>query len=111
MTARFIHNGDAIDYTPAADVAAGDVVVHKELVAVAKLDIPANKLGALHVTGVYDFPKATGGGTAIPTGSNVYWDDAAKQATTMAGGNKLIGKVVPPGAIDDDETVRVRLSQ
>jgi predicted RecA/RadA family phage recombinase len=30
--AQFIHDGDAIDYTPGADVAAGDVVVLSDLV-------------------------------------------------------------------------------
>jgi len=109
-TALFIHQGSSIDYTPAVDVVAGDVVVQEELVGVVKLDIPANKLGALAVTGVFDFPKATGGGTAIVIGSNVYWDAVAKQASTMAGGNKLIGKTVLAAA-DDDETVRVRMSQ
>lgn len=43
----FVHDGDAIDYTPGADVASGDVVVQGELVGVAKLDIKANKLGPL----------------------------------------------------------------
>ena len=62
MAAVFVHDGSSIDYTPGAAVAAGDVVVQGDLVGVAKLDIPANVLGALAVTGVFDFPKATGGG-------------------------------------------------
>ena len=48
----FVHDGDAIDYTPTADVAAGAVVVQGELVGVAKLAITANKLGSLAVKGV-----------------------------------------------------------
>jgi len=109
-TATFVHDGNAIDYTPAADVAAGDVVVQQNLVGIAKLDIPADKLGALAVTGVFDFPKATGAGEAIGVGANAYWDETNQQATTTATGNKLIGKTVA-AAGDDDETVRVRLSQ
>jgi predicted RecA/RadA family phage recombinase len=46
-TVTFVHDGEAIDYTPAADVAAGAVVVQGELVGVAKQPIAANKLGAL----------------------------------------------------------------
>jgi len=46
-TAQFIHDGKSIDYTPTADVAAGDVVVQNDLLGVAKLDIAANALGAL----------------------------------------------------------------
>lgn len=108
--AIFRHDGVAIDYTPPADVAAGDVVVQGELVGVAKLDIKANTLGALAVAGVFDFAKATGGGTAITAGANVYWDDTNNVATTTASGNKLIGKCVKAAA-DADATVRVRMSQ
>ena len=108
----FRHEGESIDHTPGAAVAAGDVVVQGELVGVAKVDIPANALGALAVAGVFDFPKATGVGTAITSGSTVYWDEAAKEATTnsAAGVNKELGKTVAAAA-DGDGTVAVRLSQ
>ena len=70
-TARFVHDGEAIDYTPSSAVSAGDVVVQNDLVGVAKLDIAANTLGALAVKGVFDFPKATGAGSAIAAGDDV----------------------------------------
>ena len=108
--AIFRHDGTSIDYTPGADVATGDVIVQGELVGVAKLDIKANTLGALAVVGVFDFAKATGGGTAITAGANVYWDDTNNVATTTATGNKLIGKCVRAAA-DADATVRARMSQ
>ena len=54
MDARYVQRGDAIDYTPMDDVAAGDIVVLAgKLVGVAKLDIKAGELGALALTGVY----------------------------------------------------------
>lgn len=111
--AQFIHDGNSIDHTPApgSDVSAGDVVVQNDLVAVAKLDIPAGTLGALSVTGVFDVPKATGGGTAIAAGVTLYWYADVKQAnTTSGGGGKLLGKSTR-AAGDSDSTVRVRLSQ
>jgi predicted RecA/RadA family phage recombinase len=108
--AVFVHEGASIDYTPGADVAAGDVVVQGDLVGVAKLDIKAGKLGALAVEGVFDFAKATGVGTALAAGTTVYWDDAANVATSTAAGNKQIGKVVKAAA-DADATVRVRMNQ
>ncbi|MBN2560627.1 MAG: DUF2190 family protein [Phycisphaerae bacterium] len=110
--ATYVHDGNTIDYTPGADVAAGDVVVQGDLVGVAKTPIAANALGALAVTGVFDFPKATGGGTAITAGATVYWDVADSEAKTddESGANKLIGKTVKAAA-DADATVRVRLSQ
>ena len=108
--AVFVHEGASIDYTPGADVAAGDVVVQGDLVGVAKLDSKAGKLGALAVEGVFDFAKATGVGTALAAGTTVYWDDAANVATSTAAGNKQIGKVVKAAA-DADATVRVRMNQ
>lgn len=111
-TAVFIHEGRSIDYTPGTNVSAGDVVVQEDLLGIAKLDIAAGILGALAVDGVFDFPKATGGGSGISAGASVYWDEGATEATTDAAGgaNKLIGKVVATAA-DGDATVRVRLSQ
>ena len=111
-TATFRHAGAAIDYTPGTAVAAGDVVVQGELVGVANLDIVANALGALAVQGVFDFPKATGGSTAIAAGAVVYWDvgDSEAKEDDETGANKLIGKTVE-AAGDNDATVRVRLNQ
>ena len=108
--ATFIHDGNSVDYTPGSAVTAGQVVVQGELVGVAKVDIPANALGALALGGVFDFPKATGVGTAISAGANCYWNAAAQQATTTATGNKLIGKCVR-AAVDADTTVRIRMLQ
>ena len=108
--ATFLHDGNSIDYTPGSAVTAGAVVVQGELVGVAKVDIPASTLGALSVTGVFDFPKATGAGTAIAAGANCYWNAGAQQATTTATGNKLIGKCIRAAA-DADALVRIRMMQ
>jgi len=111
-TGQFLHDGNAIDYTPSADVTAGDVVVQGELVGIAKLDIVADVLGALAVVGVFDLPKTAGVGEAIAAGAEVYWDEGDQVAKTdaEAGANKKLGKTVA-AAGDDDTTVRVRLSQ
>ena len=111
-TGQFIHDGKAIDYTPGSAVSAGDVVVQGDLVGVAKLDIAANALGALAVEGVFDVPKAAGGGTAITAGAKVYWDvgDTEAKEDAESGANKYLGKVVIAAA-DADTTVRVRLEQ
>jgi len=112
MNATYIHEGNGIDYTPAADVAAGEVVVQGELVGITKRDIPAGTLGTLELTGVYDIAKATGASTAIGVGLDVYWDEGNAVATTdsASGVNKRIGRTVAAAA-DDDEVVRVRMSQ
>jgi len=107
---KFVQEGASIDYTPSVAVAAGDVVVQNDLVGVAKRDIPASELGALAVTGVFDFPKDTGSASAIAAGKKVYWDEDEEVATETTGGNTYLGKTVKAAAADD-ETVRVRVSQ
>ncbi len=110
MAARYIQDDDSVDYTPGTAVTAGDVVVQGDLVGVAKIDIAANKLGALAVEGIFDFPKSTAGGSAIAAGTTVYWSAGAQQATATSAGNKLLGKTTKAAA-DADATVRVRLFQ
>jgi predicted RecA/RadA family phage recombinase len=107
-TATFVHDGNSIDYTPGADVSAGDVVVQQELVGIAKLDIQAGTLGALAVTGVFDFPCAPGD-TGVPAGVSFYWDAGNGYATTQAGGAPLGKSVAATG--NPATTVRVRLNQ
>jgi len=107
-TATYVQDGEAIDYTPLAAVAAGDVVVQGDLVGVARTPIAANALGSLALEGVFDFAKAAGGGSAIAAGVTVYWDGANKVATATSVGNKQLGKVVRASA-DADATVRVKL--
>ena len=108
MSVKYIQTGDAVDYTPGADVGAGDVVVQGDLVGVAKLDIQTGKPGALALSGLFDFPKASG--AAIAAGARCYWDAAEGVAKGDAetGANKLVGKAVKAAA-DADATVRIAL--
>ena len=108
MDARFIQRGDAIDYTPLADVAAGDVVVlSNKLVGIAKLDIKAEELGALALTGVYEVVKASG--IAFAAGMEVGWNPTTKQAVAAgASGSVKIGHAVSLSGASD-QTVLVRL--
>ena len=110
VKAQYIHKGDAIDYTPTVDVNAGDVIVLGDLVCIAKLDIPANTLGALATVGVFDIVKATSPSTAIAAWATCYWNATAQQVTTVAAGNKLMGTCIR-AAGDADTIVRIRLNQ
>ena len=105
MQARFIHDGKAVDFFPETDIPAGTVIVEGDLVGVTKLDIPAGRLGALHVVGVYDVAKND---AAISLGAKVYWNNTAKQAVTTATGNKQLGIAVQAAAAEDT-VVRVRI--
>ena len=108
MDARYVQRGDAIDHTPMADVAAGDIVVlANKVVGVAKLDIKAGELGALALTGVYEMTKAAG--VAFALGSEVAWDRTNKKAVApgTSGYAKIGHAVALTGAYD--ATVFVRL--
>ena len=106
MIARYVQKGDSIDYRPTTAIAAGDVIVIADLVGIARLDIEANTLGSLAVVGVFDIVKTNG---QIPSGSTVYWDAGAQQATLVSGSNHYLGKAIA-AASDGDETVRVLLN-
>ena len=108
MQADFVQDGTAVDYTPAGDVAAGDVVVQGDLVGITKRDITAGQLGALAVQGVFDVVKDAG--VTIAAGAKVYWDATNSFAVTTASGNKLMGKCVLAAA-SAETSVRVRLNQ
>ena len=112
--ARFIQDGKAIDYTPGSAVAAGAVVVVGAHVGITKNPIPANTLGALALSGLFDVVKVTG---AINDGAAVYWDADGNPlggtagtgaATTTSGGNTFMGFAVG-AALETDETVRIDL--
>ena len=109
MAIQFVQEGASIDYTPAADVAAGVGVIQKYLFGVTKLPILADKLGALAVEGVFDFPKATGPGESFETGDYVLFDDATQLAHPLgAGGVALIGRAIADAG-EADLTVQVKL--
>lgn len=93
-----------IQYTPEAAVTGGDVVVVDGNVFMAKEDIAASALGALHIGGRWRFPKTAGTSTAIAQGNLVYWDAENAVATETAGSNKKIG-ICSKAAADADATV------
>lgn len=102
--AVYIKREDIIDYTPVAAVACGDVVkIADDFYGVAHTAIPAGELGALQITGQYDFVA----GGAITVGADVYFADDAVSATSAAGGK--IGKAVT--AASSGATVRVLINK
>ena len=103
---RYVQKGEAVDYRPTENVAAGDVIVQGSLVGVARLDIEAGTLGSLAVVGVFDAPKAFG---EIVAGTPLYWDAENKQASVTQSGKQYLGKSVAFAA-DNDEVVRVLLN-
>lgn len=109
MGVNRISAGLTIPYTPSSAKSAGDVVVQGDLVGIVAHDLEANKLGNLDVDGHFEFPKATGGGTALTVGGTVFWDAGNSRVSATASVGKKAG-VVTQAAADGDATVRVKLT-
>lgn len=88
---NFVQDGKTMPHTPGSDVLGGAVIVIGEKVTVAKVDIPANTLGAVATTGTFDWKKDET--TAFAVGVKIFWDEADQEATEAedTGTNKLIG--------------------
>lgn len=91
-----ISDGKSIPHTPGSAVAAGSVVVQGDLVGIATEAIPAGKLGALQVEGIFEVDRVGAILGGLPAGRMVYWDESSQHAHNTAGGGlrKLLGKTV-----------------
>lgn len=123
MKASYCQRGETLDYTPAEDLEAGEVVSLGSRIGVAAETIRAGEPGHLYVVGVYAMAKADG--EAIDQGAAVYYDTAAETITTKEsisteGGDDVESststesKTVPAGyaaasAAATDSTVLVKL--
>ena len=87
--ASYVQKGDVVDHTPAAALAAGEVVVIGSLVGVAPVAVAANALGALAVEGVYSMPCATGSTGAQGSAINWYAASGVAGAATGVTAGKL----------------------
>mgnify|MGYP002079327829 CR=1 FL=1 len=95
MDALYVSPGDAIDYTPGSALDAGEIVIVGELAGFTKTPIAAGTVGALHLRGIVEWPKAAGGGGTFAAGDFVYWDGST---TTTSSGDDLIGRAVAAAA-------------
>lgn len=99
-------NTISVDYTPAAAVSAGEIVIQGTLVGVAPRDIAANDKGSLQVNGVFSFAKNAG--VTFTAGSDIYLDLVDRKVDTLPG--VYLGKCVTAGA-SADTTLDVLLIQ
>ena len=106
---NFIQPGDVISVTAPANVAAGAGVLVGSLFGVAVNTALAAAAVEVATRGVFDLVKA--GSQAWTVGARIYWDDTAKNCTTTASTNKLIGVAVVATGAGAGETIgRVMLS-
>lgn len=98
MLVDIVHNFQTIPHTPAAEVAAGAVVLQGALLGVAATILPAGEAGALVTSGVFEVPKAA---EAFSAGDAVYWDVADSNVNSSATGNTAFGRVIEAAASGD----------
>lgn len=108
---RVTSEGDAIDYTPASAVLAGDVVQIGSIPLVATQAIAANVQGALACEGVFDVPKNA---DVFAVGDAVYWNASDTDTSSNTGcadnaSGNLMGLCVA-NANAAVATVRVKLT-
>jgi len=96
-----------VDYTPAAAVIGGDVVVSGGIVGIVPTDLAASEKGALQIDGIFQVPKSTG---AIVAGQPIYWNptgspdsgDASSGAANQTGNGTYMGIAVQAQASGDN---------
>lgn len=99
VDATFRHGDPVmIDYTPAANVAAGDVVIIGNTTgltcAIAHLPITVSELGALAAGGgVYEVTTLENSAA----GTKVWWENTNNKVTTTSTNNALFGFLVTTG--------------
>lgn len=88
---NFVQPGDMIDIVaPAGGTISGRPVIIGSLIGVAAATVAAGIEVAIKTTGVFEFDKVSAQAWATQ-GLKIYWDSAANNCTTTAGGNTLIG--------------------
>lgn len=105
--AKLYSSEGAIDYTPAAAVTGGDVVVLNGIVGVATSDIAANATGSLATRGCFQLPKTT---AAWVRGLPVHWNPtgdpdsgtAGSGAANQLGVGRYCGVAIETEASGDD---------
>jgi len=107
---RITSNGAAVDYTPASNVAAGNVVEIGGVPMVATQAINANCLGSLACEGVFDLAKDGTDGPVFAIGDAVFWDTVNLLAVRTGGNGCLYFGPCTVAAGANVALVRARLA-
>ena len=103
----FVMEGRTITLIAPYAVTSGNGMLVGSIFGVASADAALNADVEAVLEGVFLLTKLTG--TAWTQGALIYWDNAAKNCTVVATGNKLIG-VATAAAASGDAVGNVRLN-
>lgn len=94
---NYVQPGDTLDLTaPSGGLASGQPHLFGGIFGIAATAAAQGKKVAVKVEGVFNLPKATGGG--LTEGQAVYWNATNKNVTGTATDNTLIGHAVEAAA-------------
>lgn len=90
-----VQSGETLSLPAPSPILSGDGVLIGSIFGIAHGNASTGVNVDLETRGVFVLPKANG---AITLGARLYWDNVAKNVTTAASGNTLIGAAVEPAA-------------
>ena len=106
---NYVQPGNTITLTAPYAVASGEGLLVGSIFGVASGTAALGEPVETALVGVFDLKKVAS--QAWSVGAKVYWDDAAKQTTTVATANTLVGVAVEAVAGGAGDTIgRVRLN-
>ncbi len=88
---NFVQNGSSLDLTASAAYSSGELVIEGNLVGVAVTDIASGEVGAVSVTGVFEFDKEAA--ATLAQGDIAYYDSSTKKLDDTTS-NPAVGFVV-----------------
>jgi len=95
---NYVQLGDNLTLPAPAAIASGAATLIGSIFGVASTDAAQGEDCSFVRVGVFNLPKVAG--TAITPGAKLYWDAAAQNVTTVAGG-PLIGAAATGAAAAD----------
>jgi len=97
---NFIQPGENISVPAPADVASGAGVLVGSLFGVSTGAALSGESVTLVRRGVFELPKISA--QAWTVGAKIYWNNTAKECTTVTSGNTLVGLAVQAAADPSD---------
>lgn len=104
---NYVQDGDTLSLVAPYDRLSGQGMLVGSIFGVAAVDALSGASVEVDVDGVFDIEKVSA--QAWTAGALIYWDDTAKNATSVSTSNKLIGVAVQAAA-NPSSTGRVRLN-
>lgn len=105
---NFLQEGDVLPFTaPVGGVVSGGGYLIGSVFVVAVRDAAAGAEFGGFTEGAFSLPKVAA--QAQAEGAALYWDNTAKNVTTVSAGNTKIGFAYGGGALAADATVKVML--